>query len=347
MMKAEKYKGSALAYIRSVILPSLPPVQNLVQASRNLSKYLQDDSRYRIIRKTKGYNVRGLVHPFDNRLIVPSDNEAALYVYMESFVNNSINYVEEIDNSRMPIAFAMTKDEKSKSPQYTTIGRRKRESHFGQLGWKLCHIFQCSPNVSMEGLNPDERMMRLLNPMNHFPFPSPRRFRMPCDYGEDENFINLVINTLWSEYYIEDADKIEFLDFIKKSNSRFPSLVEDFQIEIMTKIQGSSATDRKRKVREKPIYKKMQIISESFNNANVEVSKNFMLKKSWYGKGLVIVVPTLGLQYDHDLVVNANQHILGPGGSANRSWESYSCYTNSRSYPGWAADFIGPINEIL
>ncbi|MDA9908342.1 hypothetical protein N9C86_00160 [Schleiferiaceae bacterium] len=345
-MKAVKYKGSALAYIRNVILPSLPPVQHLVQASRNLSKYLQDDSRYRIIRKTKGFNLRGLVHSSDNRLIVPSDNEAALYVYMESFVNNSINYVEEIDNFRMPIAFAMTKDEKSKSPEYITIGRRKRESQFGQLGWKLCHIFQCSPNKSMKGLNPDERMMRLLNPMNHFPFPSPRRFQMPCDYGEDENFINLVIHTLWSEYYIEDADKIEFLDFIQKSNSLFPSLVEDFQIEIDAKIQGSSATDRKRKVQEKSIYKKVETISGSFNKENVEVSKNFMLKKTWYGKGLVIVVPALGLQYDHDLVVKENQQILGPGGSANRSWESYSCYTNSRSYPSWAADFIRPINEI-
>lgn len=344
-MKAEKYKGSALAYIRTVILPSLPPVQHLIQASRNLSIYLEDESRYRIIRKTKGYNIRGLVHSFDNRRIIPSDNEAALYVYMESFVNDSVNYIDEIGDFRMPIAFAMTKKEKSTSPEYATIGRRKREARFGQLGWKLCHIFQCSPIESMESLNPDTRMMRLLNPMNHFPFPSPRRFDMPYDYGEDENFINLVIQTLWSEYYFKDDDKMEFLDFIQKSKSRFPGVVEDFEIEISNKALGSSVVDCERKPRKNSSYNKFQTNFISSNNQKVEVSRNFILKKSWYGKGLLIVVPSLGVQYDHDVVVKENQHILGPGGSAHKSWNNYSYYTNSRSYPGWAADFIGPINK--
>ena len=344
-MKALSYKGSALAYIRTVILASLPPVDHLTQASRNLSSYLQDDYRYRIIRKTKGYNIRGLVHSINNRRVIPSDNEAALYVYMESFVNDSVNYIEEIRDFRMPIAFAMTKEEKLNSPEYATIGRRKREAHFGQLGWKLCHIFQCSPNESMESLNPDTRMMRLLNPMNHFPFPSPRRFEMPYDYGEDENFINLVIQTLWSEYYIKDEHKMEFLDFIEKSESRFPGVVEDFEIEFSTKVPGSSKVNRKSKSPKKTAYPKHVTNLVSSQNQNTEVSKNFMLKKSWYGKGLVILVPSLGLQYDHDLVVNENQHILGPGGSAYKSWNNYSYYTNSRSYPSWAADFIVPIKE--
>jgi len=344
-MKALSYKGSALVYIRTVILASLPPVEHLTQASRNLSSYLKDDYRYRIIRKTKGYNIRGLVHSINNRRLIPSDNEAALYVYMESFVNDSINYIEEIRDFRMPIAFAMTKKEKLNSPEYATIGRRKREAHFGQLGWKLCHIFQCSPNESMESLNPDTRMMRLLNPMNHFPFPSPRRFEMPYDYGEDEKFINLVIQTLWSEYYIKDEHKMEFLDFIEKSKSRFPGVVEDFEIEISTKAQGSSIVNRKSKSPKKTIHTKLVTNLITSQNQNTEVSKNFILKKSWYGKGLIILVPSLGLQYDHDLVVNKNQHILGPGGSASKSWNNYSYYTNSRSFPSWAADFIVPLKE--
>lgn len=347
MKKAKIYKGSAKEYISDVMLPSLPPIEHVIQASKNMSHYLSVGSRYRIIRKTKGFTNRGLAYMQGDKLIVPSDNEAALYVYMESFTNNAIDYAEEIDSERIPIAFAMTKDEKSQSPQLTNIGRKKREANFGNLGWKLCHIFQCSPKDSIEHLDADSRMIRLLNPMNHFPFPSPRKFKMPHDYGEDERFINLVIQTVYSQYYSEDSYKKEFREFILRSKGYFPTDVEDFQIDISHNIKKSLRQGLKDKLinenKIKEVVKNNKLLSGERQNV---VSKNFIIKKNWLGKGLVVQVPRLGIQYDHDKLVSRNYKILGPGGRANKSWEKYGCYTSSRSYPLWADDSIEPLAHL-
>lgn len=79
---------------------------------------------------------------------------------------------------------------------------------------------------------------------------------------------------------------------------------------------------------------------------NYEVSKNFRVSENWLGQGLIIKVPTLGIQYDHDaLVKGVWKSVLGPGGSAEKSWKSHKCYTNSNSYPSWAEPYIRRINS--
>lgn len=306
---AESYKGSAKTYIKEFILPQLPNVYTCVYFSTSLEKYLANDTNLRIVRKFDTYNKRGSKYIYDNTLFTVSDNEAALWVYMESLRGIAFfDYKLAIKQERFPIAFALKGEEKECELVYTNIGKKKRENNFSKLGWKHCHIFQCSPNSkSINDLTLNQRMRRLLNPMNHFPFPSPRKFEMPYDYGEDPKFISLLISILLEDYYTTENLRDEFREFALNSGVPADSIqyeCEDFDIIIgdnkQTELQTNSKTND-------------VMIDKKFNHECI----GFKIQKSWIGQGKLIKCTFnrgrdkgKSFIYDHDAVYNsAKEHL--------------------------------------
>jgi hypothetical protein len=217
MKKAQVYHGSAKTYIVDHIIPELPPVKHSVAYFEALLTYLKDPKALRIIRKLSGFDNRGVAYLLNERLFTVGDNEPALWVYMESIFSAHIDFEKVIGQQELPIAFSTTAKEIAQDRIYTKVGKRKREKDFSLLGWKHCHILPCSPrgDSKFNEVSIDQRMLRFLSPMNHFPFPSPKKFSMPTDYGEDASFIQLVIQVLLDKVYQTSESRQVFKDYLQ------------------------------------------------------------------------------------------------------------------------------------
>lgn len=327
----KEYNGSAKEYIDGYIIPLLPKVDTLIRYSKMLEDYLKDDSHIRITRKFSEYKLRGNQYIYDNKVFTVSDNEAALWVYLEAVSDNQIITFESVvKNKVLPIAFALKLKEKEGAIEHFKVGRQKKGKEFGKSGGKLCHIFECSPRgKSINDLNVDKRMRRLLNPMNHFPFPSPSKYQMPYDYGEDPKFISLMIDALLENHYVHGESRDEFLEFANKSGVSAESIyssTQDFQILFQLK------TD--------VLMDNEIIATKTGQNQRVEWG-NFYLSERLRGQGLIIRVANQGFYYNHDeLLKDVFEDRFGPNGSARNAWENNGCYVRTTGWPKWAENHI-------
>ena len=198
----------------------LPNQDVMIKNHLNLVEYLERESPLFILRKFGNFKSRGSLFSFENHSFTVSDNEPALWVFMETFYQYELNFIDLIENQRFPIAFALNKDEKAVN-QWGTIGRRHQD--FSANGWKHCHIFQCSPLAERIAHKNDlkRRSLRLLSPLNHFPFFSPRKYEMPFDYGENKECIEYVIWWLYNHFYT-DTNKTYFKAFVEGQNFIIP-----------------------------------------------------------------------------------------------------------------------------
>lgn len=338
MKTATTYQGSAITYITEVIIPQLPDSKILIHFYQSLNNYLVEKEALRIIRKSRNYNLRGKEYKINQHRFTVTDNEAALWVYMESLNDiGEFSFMKAIENEEFPIAFALTQIERNENLVYTKYGKQKREKSFSDHGWKHCHVLECSPRgATIETLGVDERMKRLLNPINHFPFPSPRKFKMPEDYGEKPQFIGLVIQEL-RKAKSNEPDFLNCLDsFIKDVKGDFNHHYEDFEIQI-----------GKKKEKHIEIIEKIEMAPTS-NNSNITKLNRFQIKKDWKGEGKIIQVnfkegkyTHLTYLYNHDVVLKAYETYLN--GNASRTWDIYRTYMSGRNIPGWAKQDVQTI----
>ena len=347
----ESYNGSALDYIRKYIVPSLPLKENIIEFTKSINLFIKNDN-FRYIRKLKGYNNRGKIYEDGSLSFTVTDNEPALWSYMECFELkvNSFEYYHK--NSIFPIAFALTKEERKGFDSKFRYGKQTRETNFSRAKLKHCHIIDCSPRgVNLEDLDINSRMLRLMSPMNHFPFPSPKHYDMiNGDIGESKRFLNLVKHTLYDEYYKTLEEKEYFSTFLKNSGDHvlFSQEVKDFKIEFSLK--GSSDQKQTKKSTESESKNKQK--EEGGINTRIDLSNindtitYFIVSQNWYGEGRIVKVQfNRGnyqndvFVYNHDEVYNHTiEHLETLGG-----WEDYGYYSNSRNIPGWAVDYVKQI----
>lgn len=340
----DKFKGSAIEYINKYIIPSLPKNNVLIEFSDSLDNYLKNKDSIRIIRKFRDSKFRGSRYTHQNINYIVSDNEAALWIYMESMEDGVIDYHKTIKNERMPIAFAIKKEERERGLIYNNHGKQKRELEFSQLGYKHCHIFQCSPRgMDLNDLNLNQRMIRLLNPMNHFPFPSYNIFEMPYRYEENEEFLSLVLNQLLEIKYKTKYDRIKFEEFIEKSGSSklLRNKVEDFEINI-----GEKRKHKKEENMNTNKKNKQRNINEinSKNNSLIPTREQayFQASENLYGQNEIIKVTfnNNGVHngeiyvYDHDVLFDETINHL----RTLPVWKKRGIYTSNNNVPGWAMD---------
>ena len=163
-------------------LAELLPNQDMtIKNHLNLIEYIESKSPLFLLRKFKNHSNRGNAYCFENSSFTVSDNEPALWVFMETYYKSELDFFNLIENQILPIAFAI-KAEEREGIIWNTIGRKHKD--FSANGWKHCHIFQCSPlGEQIKNINDlKRRCLRLLSPLNHFPFFSPKKFLMPYDY---------------------------------------------------------------------------------------------------------------------------------------------------------------------
>ena len=332
---AKVYHGSAVNYIKTVLLTELPDSSTMIDYSKNLRKYLSDSKNLRIIRKNKNYLFRGTRYSSFFRDFTVADNEPALWVYMECIDNLEVDYKSSIENQHIPVAFAIKKEEKLNGLYYKNYGKQKRENDFSKKGWKHCHILQCNAPLTFDQLTIDQRMTRLMNPMNHFPFPSPRKFDMPKDYGEDVHFIQLVLKVLLKHIYNTEKKKDAFLEFLSDAGFQeydFSAIMDAKDFDISIAIKPNKKKNTKQSKTTYPITQKVIIPS------GVAFSKNFKVSKKWLGKGLLIRSVEQGFEYDHDAVLNSGKSTLET--TAKKSWDTYGYYTKTNGWPTWATNEI-------
>lgn len=274
----KKYKGSCISFISNYIIPALPKVENVIRLTDSLLDYLEDDNKTRYIRKLKNFNKRSSLYNFGNKKFTVTDNEPALWMYMECFEKKTLSFYEYELKKSFPIALALTPEEKTSDLFKKTfnINKKSREKGFSKKGLKHCHIIDCSPkNYDLDDVTLDQRMLRLLSPMNHFPFPSYKKFEMVKDYGEDISFRNILIKVLSNEYYESETHRDIFKNFLIKCGSNLqPITSEDFSIEYGTKDNLAQTNKTSSKSNSTSIPKQASIKNLEITNSDVfEITK--------------------------------------------------------------------------
>lgn len=350
----ENYKGSALTYIRKHIIPSLPNKNNTIDFTKSIKVYLESNN-IRYIRKFKGYSNRGKIYKNGPISFTVTDNEPALWAYMECFEKriNSFKYYH--DNTFFPIAFALRSEEKKEFSSKFNYGKKSRENNFSKSRLKHCHILDCSPRgTNLIDLNINQRMLRLMSPMNHFPFPAPRHFNMiGGDIGESKKFLKLLKHTLYHEFYKNIEEKESFLEFLKCSgdNPNFNELTTDFNIEFSLK-KSSKKTKTNLNITKRKVNSEQEEVMKFNDYKNLTKSlikkKYFKISKNWYGKGMMIQVSfDKGkyqdniFVYNHDKVYDSTINYL----ETLNCWDKSNFYSNSSNIPTWANKYVKKTNN--
>ena len=249
-------RSATLKEFLNLQLAELLPNQDLmIKNHLNLVGYLESESPLYVLRKFRNHSNRGSRYTFENHSFTVSDNEPALWVFMKTYYHSKLDFLDLIENQRFPIAFAIKKEEKL-GIMWQTKGRKHQ--FFSANGWKHCHIFQCSPlGESISHKNDlKRRSLRLLSPLNHFPFFSPRKYEMPIDYGEDKECIEYIIWWLYNHFY-SDINKAYFKAFVEEQDFIIP-IKEPKDIKIDYSIKNKKKDDTE--------ISKIKEISENRNN---------------------------------------------------------------------------------
>ncbi|WP_353085066.1 hypothetical protein [Flavobacterium sp.] len=321
----------------------LPNQDITIKNHINLVNYLESESPFFVLRKFKNYSNRGSNYFFENYSFTVSDNEPALWVFMETFNQFELDFSALIENQGFPIAFAI-KEEEKQGNIWQTKGRKHQE--FSANGWKHCHIFQCSPLGEPIAHKNDlkRRSLRLLSPLNHFPFFSPRKYEMPIDYGENKECIVYVIWWLYNHFYT-DKNKIYFKAFVEGQNFNIP-IEEPKDIKIEYSIKNNHGYKTKKTDNIIAITKApKKVTPTSLKTNSILVNKEstcFKISQNWYGQGFKITVIFKNgrtFQYNHDEVYD--ETILHYGNL--NCWKKYRCYTSSKNIPELVVPFVTEI----
>ena len=283
MPRIEKFT-SLKEFLNSQLAELLPNQDTMIKHHLNLVDYLESETPLFILRKFKNHSNRGSIYSFENHSFTVSDNEPALWVFMETFNQTELDFLDLIENQRFPIAFAIKKEEKQGNV-WGTNGRRHR--YFSANGWKHCHIFQCSPSGEQIIHKNDlkRRSLRLLSPLNHFPFFSPKKYEMPFDYGENNECIKYVIWWLFNQFYSETNKNI-FKNFVENQGFTIPiKEPKDIKIEYSIKNEKKDVTKINEKLKtesKKPLSTKEL---ETVGSQIIEINKTrFFVNQEIYNR---------------------------------------------------------------
>lgn len=130
-----------------------------------------------IIRKSSGVRGGAITHS-GGRTIILADNSPAQWAFMrafQGFLYSLDNIREQLENGKIPFAFATKRSEKSQMKYTATLSSA---DNLNKRGWKLCHIDGVGlrsatriEDFSLERLVTHFRL--LLKPSNHFLVPLP------------------------------------------------------------------------------------------------------------------------------------------------------------------------------
>lgn len=180
------YSGMVSDFIREMILGGSITPAHLLSWHQDLSGYFKSQRPTYVARKwLKEVRANHRVWELDGECdLVFSDNTPAIWSYVRAVSGEAAGLSKAIQDRTLPLYLALREDErkvsnwpKNKSPELSKIY---------SLKMKHCHILPCndrSETVQSRKVL-EERSFRLLSPLNHFLWPSPRHHFMSIGNSE-------------------------------------------------------------------------------------------------------------------------------------------------------------------
>lgn len=274
-------------YVRREILSTdlrIDP-KMILAAHREIITMLNDSNIPYLVRKqgsegTKSLRGKEEIMTGSTRKLVRTDNSPPIWVHQFILGLSQAGKFEDIglhqafEERLVPVAQCYKRLEADRNPEWPTLNQR-----FGQYpviwtaGWKLSHIFPCSPQKQVgkdllsDLLNKDPvngqriRCLRNLSPFNYFLSPMPRRHTMAIDgsrkdLGEVPEVISCIVHVLKNEIFAKypevQAAFEEFLG-IAGLGQAFSSFSSDSKINVSL---GKSTTHKTVKTADRPKVRK-------------------------------------------------------------------------------------------
>jgi hypothetical protein len=191
-LEIDRYSGSLREFFTNYVFPSMPSDEAVLAWDKSLTTYLDSSPPLFIVRRNRLYPLRGHIYRDKGHSFICSDNEPALWAYTECHLGKpALNFKRLIEKQMFPIAFCY-KTAESKAASWGNTGRIHDD--FSKGGWKHAHILACAKACEEEPLR--VRMLRLLSPLNHFPFPSSRKFEMDKAWEESKEVLDIIVYML-------------------------------------------------------------------------------------------------------------------------------------------------------
>lgn len=227
-------------YVREELLSAglLVDPKLVLDAHHSLHAALGDGSSPYLVRRQRGQHRGKETEAGADRLVVFTDNSPAVWLHHHLLQETrtgvpSPSVATALANRKVPAVFKLTDEEKLLAREWPLLGRSMSvKPAIWTAGWKLSHIFPCSPEPAdtadplsfLEGRDPREyhriRALRNMSPFNYFLSPKPSRYTMLLaggeprmhDLGEDHRVISWVVRVMRDEILIAHADARQAFD---------------------------------------------------------------------------------------------------------------------------------------
>lgn len=141
-----------------------------------LYDWVHDQSLPILVRRPRGGRGREIAHP-SGRILVPTDDSPAMYLLslaMERRRPSHASLRDALENGRMPIATALTREER-RHARYTGSVDQMDAPNLSELGYAVCHVTQVGlRRMALEERSEAELMahsLLFLSPVNMFVVP--------------------------------------------------------------------------------------------------------------------------------------------------------------------------------
>jgi hypothetical protein len=167
----DQFDGTVADFVDEYVLANAPDPIALAAATESLLDYFSKADSILLLRGVP----RGHLHTADKRRVVYCDNAPAIWCYLRCFRQDPTPDAlpRAIDHGDVAILMAATRDEKQKWNFGKAMSTRDKQ-FIWKARLKLCHVFP----VAEAGLTRVQQTVRNICPINHFLFPSPKRFSM-------------------------------------------------------------------------------------------------------------------------------------------------------------------------
>jgi hypothetical protein len=239
------YDGLLSDFVKQLVEPTLPSAANLLAWHRDLVDHFSMSPCVYPARKWRKEK-RGFLTSFagvTDAMYILTDNTPAIWSFVRCSKGANPGLRRAIGDRTLPIALALQKDERDRA-NWRTTGAPELDAVYSRR-LKHCHILPCNlRNVVVDTVAElRRRSARLLSPMNHFLWPSPRHYsmflhakngRIEVDLGERSEVIAWIRWILYANRLRAFASEVDEALVLLGDREKIPlATPTDFRIEIL------------------------------------------------------------------------------------------------------------------
>lgn len=181
-----EFRGTIGEMVEDFVMPNLPPLYHLLECTEAFLRYaLEDSDPIHIVRGPD----KGHLQRIDGSLVVDSDNATPIWSFLRCLDGSTdpCEVLTFIRDASIPILMALSAKKRSSWNYGREISQAEKD-RLWTVNLKHCHILP----LGAPGLSLRHRFLRNVCPLNHFLFPSPKKFHMQrVDWSESRNVADL------------------------------------------------------------------------------------------------------------------------------------------------------------